>query len=63
MQFLKGTYDLKVKAKPEIMDEVESKNLDSEYKEKALNSVGGSMVFVERKRMVHGLKSKDEDSK
>ena len=55
--FLKGTY----KIKKEIVDEKITKD---EYAEKAKASVGGSMVFVERKKMVwKGEKSKKNSSK
>ncbi|MBP98393.1 hypothetical protein CMK18_20790 [Candidatus Poribacteria bacterium] len=44
--FLKGNY----KVKKEIADD--GKNIENEFKEKAINSIGGSMVFVERDKMV-----------
>ncbi len=46
-EFLKGSYDLD----KEIVDDAEE--LDSskdDFKKKALNSIGGSMVFVEREK-------------
>jgi len=47
--FLKGNYDLDEK----IIDEAdESNNAEDEFKKKALNSIGGSMVFVEREKYV-----------
>ncbi|MBI3771291.1 MAG: hypothetical protein HY272_01095 [Gammaproteobacteria bacterium] len=47
--FLKGTY----KINTEIVDECEKDgDLDSEFRKKALNSIGGSMVFVERNKFV-----------
>lgn len=47
--FLKGNYDLDDK----VVDEAEDKeSTDDEYKKKALNSIGGSMVFVEREQYV-----------
>jgi hypothetical protein len=48
-KFLKGTYEVK----KEIVEEVGSEtNLENEFRTKAINSIGGSMVFVERNRMV-----------
>jgi len=44
-EFLKGSYKIEANI---IESEKKTKN---EYEEKALNSIGGSMVFVERKRM------------
>lgn len=45
--FLKGTYDLDKK----IVDKSkESDKAKDEFKKKALNSIGGSMVFVEREK-------------
>ena len=47
--FLKGSYDLDDK----IVDEADEKeSANDEYKKKALNSIGGSMVFVEREQYV-----------
>ena len=47
--FLKGNYDLDEK----IVDDTEqSTNTKDEFKQKALNSIGGSMVFVEREQYV-----------
>ena len=43
---LKGNYKVKTK----IFDKKEQ-NDDGGYKKKALNSIGGSMVFVERKKL------------
>ena len=45
-KLLKGTYDLE----KEIIDD-EDKQKD-DFAEKAINSIGGSMVFVERKKMI-----------
>ena len=45
--FLKGNYTIK----DQVIDN-ESDESDDEYTNKALNSIGGSMVFVERKKMV-----------
>ena len=44
--FLKGSYSIDV----EISDDEKEKKDD--FRENALNSIGGSMVFVERKKMV-----------
>ena len=44
--FLKGNYSLKTP----INDD--DQNNQDEFKEKAINSIGGSMVFVERKKMI-----------
>lgn len=47
--FLKGNYDLD----EEIVDKSdESESTQDEFKKKALNSIGGSMVFVEREQYV-----------
>ena len=53
-EFLKGTY----KVDKEIVDDKETEK--DEFAEKALNSIGGSMVFVERSKMI--WKGDDEDS-
>jgi len=44
---LKGNYKVKTK----VFDKKEQNDDDDGYKEKALNSIGGSMVFVERKKL------------
>ena len=44
--FLKGNYSIDVEISE---DEKEKKD---EFRKNALNSIGGSMVFVERKKMV-----------
>ena len=44
---LKGNYEVKTK----VIDKKEKNDDDGGYKEKALNSIGGSMVFVERKKL------------
>jgi len=47
--FLKGNYDVEKK----IIDEAEeTSSAKDEFKKKALNSIGGSMVFVEREKYV-----------
>ncbi|MDB4037913.1 hypothetical protein N9519_02590 [Candidatus Thioglobus sp.] len=50
---LRGNFQVKNKVK--LKDE--KPDSDSEYRKKAINSVGGSMVFVERNKLVW-----DEDS-
>ena len=47
--FLKGNYDLDDKIEDESN---EADNAEDEFKQKALNSIGGSMVFVEREQYV-----------
>lgn len=48
-KFLKGTYDLK----KEIVGTQETEtSIEDDFRKKAINSIGGSMVFVERNRMV-----------
>ncbi len=47
--FLKGTYTVD----KEIVDETAKATIaKDEFKKKALNSIGGSMVFVEREKYV-----------
>ena len=45
-EFLKGTYNLEKKI---VDDKVNEKN---DFSEKAKSSIGGSMVFLEKKKMV-----------
>jgi dihydroxyacetone kinase-like predicted kinase len=52
--FLKGNYKVDVVIKDDKSEERD------EFRENALNSIGGSMVFVERERMIW---SDDEDQK
>lgn len=55
--FLKGNYDLE----EEIVDEEnETDSAKDEFKQKALNSIGGSMVFVERDQYVWDGDDEDE---
>ena len=57
-KLLKGTYDLE----KEIIDD-EDKQKDN-FVEKAINSIVGSMVFVERKKMIWtGDKGKNKQNK
>lgn len=44
---LKGNYKVKTK----VVEKKGKKSQDSNYKKEALNSVGGSMVFVERDKL------------
>jgi len=47
--FLKGNY----KVKKEIIEGAQPEDdLEAEFREKAINSIGGSMVFVERDQYV-----------
>ena len=46
--FLKGNYSIDVEIS-EYENEIEKKD---EFRKNVLNSIGGSMVFVERKKMV-----------
>ena len=43
--FLKGNYNI------DAVINDDKKRKKNEFREKALNSIGGSMVFVERKKM------------
>ena len=52
-ELLKGNFQ--VKNKVELKEE--ETDIDSEFRKKAISSVGGSMVFVERNKLVW-----DEDS-
>ena len=48
-KFLKGNYNIKKK----IIDKKETKeSIEEDFRKKAINSVGGSMVFVERNKLV-----------
>lgn len=38
-----------------VEKEEEKKDERAEYEKKAKESIGGSMVFVERKKLTHGL--------
>jgi len=59
-KFLKGTYDIE----KEIIEQIDSEaSLEDEFRTKAINSIGGSMVFVERNRMVwDGNEDESENS-
>ena len=57
-KLLKGTYDLE----KEIIDDKDKQKDD--FVDKAINSIGGSMVFVERKKMIwNGDKKKNKLNK
>ena len=56
-ELLKGNFTVKNKVK--VNDEVIDPN--SEYRKKALNSIGGSMVFVERNKLVWDEDSQDDE--
>jgi len=47
-EFLKGNYDLNTKISE---SEDKESSIEEEFRKKAINSIGGSMVFVERNRM------------
>ena len=57
-EFLKGTYDLD----KEIVDETTQESAKDEFKKKALNSIGGSMVFVEREKYIWTGDDEEENS-
>jgi hypothetical protein len=44
--FLKGNYDL------DTIIQDDKEEVEDKFRENVLNSIGGSMVFVERKKMV-----------
>ncbi len=48
-QFLKGNFKVK---KPIKMEEQKLPSFQEEYKKKALASIGGSMVYMERTKLV-----------
>ena len=48
-ELLKGNFT--VKNKVENKEGIQEDNSNSEYKKKALESIGGSMVFVERDKL------------
>jgi hypothetical protein len=48
MDMLKGNF----KPRLEVAAEDEKADLQKAYEKKALESIGGSMVFVERKRLI-----------
>ncbi len=51
MDILKGNF--KVKKKPKLTKkEKKSNSFDEEFKKKAIENIGGSMVFVDRKTVV-----------
>jgi hypothetical protein len=48
-ELLKGNFTVKNKVK--IQEDTQEADSNSEYRKKALNSIGGSMVFVERNKL------------
>ena len=57
-EFLKGTY----KVDKEITEKKkEDSGVEEEFRKKALNSIGGSMVFVERNKYVWKGDEEDKD--
>lgn len=48
-KFLKGTYDIE---KVIVGTHETETSVEDDFRKKAINSIGGSMVFVERNRMV-----------
>jgi hypothetical protein len=48
-ELLKGNFTVKNKVK--IKEDTQEADSNSEYRKKALNSIGGSMVFVERNKL------------
>lgn len=51
MKILKGNYT--AKNNPEVDDQNDSEvSFENEFKKKAIENIGGSMVFVERKKML-----------
>ena len=60
-KFLKGTYDLN----KEIAGTHETEmSIEDDFRKRAINSIGGSMVFVERNKMVwdgNGNEKIDDD--
>lgn len=51
MDLLKGNF----KPQREVPADEEKKDATVEYEKKAKESIGGSMVYVERKKLTHGL--------
>ena len=47
--FLKGTYNIKKEISEDITDNL---SIEGKFREKAIASIGGSMVFVERKILI-----------
>ena len=46
-KILKGNYEMGTK----VVDDKGANTIDDSYKKKAMASIGGSMVFVERKKL------------
>ena len=51
MDILKGNFKVKKQPKVKISEE-NADSLESEFKKKAIENIGGSMVFVERKKVI-----------
>ena len=51
MDILKGNYKVKVKSASKIGVK-QKETLEDDFKKKAIENIGGSMVFVERKKMI-----------
>ena len=51
MDILKGNFKVKKQPKMRVSEE-KIDNLESEFKKKAIENIGGSMVFVERKKVI-----------
>ena len=49
--FLKGSYDLEIEVDDEPKKEAQLSEKTEDYRKKALGSIGGSMVFVEREML------------
>ena len=60
-ELLKGNFT--VKNKVEVNVENEEANTINEFRKKAIESIGGSMVFVERDRLFWDNDSIEDDSK
>ena len=57
-ELLKGNFTVKNKVK--VNEENKDTDAKNEYRKKALNSIGGSMVFVERDKLFWDDDSQDD---
>ena len=57
-ELLKGNFNVKNKVK--VNEENEDIDPMNEYRKKALNSIGGSMVFIERDKLFWDDDSQDD---
>ena len=57
-ELLKGNFNVKNKVK--VNEENEDTDSMNEFRKKALNSIGGSMVFVERDKLFWDDDSQDD---